>query len=79
MIHADGQASLCFLDWDKRMFIGDARNQTAWRIWNSPDIKAYQREMLQGIKTGICSKCDQLKAGMPVNLDAHAGELLNKL
>lgn len=79
MIHADGKASLCFLDWDKRLLIGDAKQQTIKEIWNSHTLKAYQIEMLQNIKTGICSSCDQLKAGMPVNLDDYADDILQRI
>lgn len=78
MIHSDGQASLCFLDWDKRLLIGDVKCQTVRQIWNSMDLKYFRFGMLKGIKNDICAKCDQLKAGMPVNLDDYADDILNR-
>jgi MoaA/NifB/PqqE/SkfB family radical SAM enzyme len=79
MIHADGKASLCFLDWDKRMIIGDARIQTARHIWNDLDLRSYRVESLLGESNSICANCDQLRAGMPVKLDEHAAEILKKI
>jgi MoaA/NifB/PqqE/SkfB family radical SAM enzyme len=77
--HADGQVSVCFLDWDKRMIIGDARHQSMKKIWDSDAFKKFRVDMLRGETNNICSGCDQLKRGMPVNLDAQAEEILKRI
>lgn len=79
MIQPDGYASLCFLDWDKRMIIGDLTNQSVKEIWNSDILKKYRINMLNGIKNNICKNCDQLKAGMPVHLDSYRIQLLERI
>jgi MoaA/NifB/PqqE/SkfB family radical SAM enzyme len=80
-IQSDGQASVCFLDWDKRMIIGDARYQSVKNIWNGERMKAFQKDMLRGRRSEhiICSQCDQLSGGMPENLDSQVEEILKRL
>jgi radical SAM protein with 4Fe4S-binding SPASM domain len=75
MIQSGGEVSLCFLDWDKQMLIGDVNKQSVKEIWNSHELKKYQIDMLDNVKNNICRNCDQLKAGMPVNLDVYRNKL----
>lgn len=79
MIQPSGEVSVCFLDWDKRMIVGDVREDPISRIWRSGVLRDFQKSMLRGVKNDICANCDQLRAGMPVNLDAHAAEILQKI
>jgi MoaA/NifB/PqqE/SkfB family radical SAM enzyme len=79
MIQSSGAASLCFLDWDQKMIIGDARHQTVKEIWDSPAFHKIRIDMLTGQKHPICASCDQLKAGMPVNLDDYAVKILERI
>lgn len=79
MIQSSGEVSVCFLDWDKRMVIGDVRDDSIFRIWQSDVLRDFQKNMLRGIKNGICSTCDQLRAGMPVNLDVYADEIVKRI
>lgn len=77
-IQPNGEVSVCFLDWDKRMVVGDVREQSIKTIWDSNLLRSFRVGMLLGQKNSICANCDQLRAGMPVNLDAHAAEILSK-
>jgi MoaA/NifB/PqqE/SkfB family radical SAM enzyme len=79
MIHPDGQASLCFLDWNKKMIIGDTTENSVKEIWDSPILHSYRIGMLMDIKIDICRNCNQLKAGMPVNLDDHKEKILKRI
>lgn len=79
MVQPGGEVSACFLDWDKQLLIGDTNHDSLKTIWNSPTLESFRKDMLRGIKTPICANCDQLKAGMPVNLDPYAPEILARL
>ncbi|MFA5422219.1 MAG: radical SAM/SPASM domain-containing protein [Bacilli bacterium] len=79
MIQPSGEVSVCFLDWDKRMVVGDVREHSVKTIWDSNLLRSFRVEMLLGQRNSICMNCDQLSAGMPVNLDAHAAEILQKI
>lgn len=78
-IHANGETSVCFLDWNKKMIIGDVRYQSIQEIWNGNKFKEFRINMLCGIKNDICARCDQLVRGMPVDIDVAAKNILRKI
>ena len=81
MIHADGIASSCFLDWNKKLVIGDAKNESLKDLWNGRLMNYLRTTMLLKKRKfhPICCDCDQLAAGMPVDLDDHAEEIKLRL
>jgi len=79
LIQPDGKISLCFLDWNKKMIIGDTGKQSVKDAWTSELFNKIRIDMLEGKKNNICQKCSQLKAGMPVNLDPYKSELLKRM
>ena len=78
-IQHSGAVSLCFLDWDKQLLIGDVRESSIYDIFHGETLKTIQKNMLKGQKPDICKKCNQLKFGMAVNLDPYAGEILKRM
>jgi MoaA/NifB/PqqE/SkfB family radical SAM enzyme len=80
-VHWDGVVSACFLDWDKRIVIGDAKADSLKSIWNGASLRGLRKAMLCGKRHGtpICQDCDQLVAGQPENIDHLAEELLEKI
>ena len=80
-IQADGQVSVCFLDWNKKMVVGDVKGNTIKEIWNSEKFKNFQLMMLKGKRKNhpICKNCEQLKFGMPVDLDPYSHEILKRI
>jgi len=78
MIHADGIVSKCFLDWNKKMIVGNANKESIEKIWNGPAMYEARVRMLEGDPPEICKQCQQLKAGMPVDLDHDKDELLRR-
>ncbi|ATX78641.1 radical SAM additional 4Fe4S-binding SPASM domain-containing protein [Mariprofundus aestuarium] len=80
-VNADGLVSSCFLDWGRKLLIGDANKQTLQEIWNSGALNALRRQHLEGrrCENGVCSQCGQLTHCLPDNIDAHRAELLPKL
>jgi len=81
LIHADGYASSCFLDWNKKMIIGDVKNESVYSLWNDKSFNSLRKMMLSKERKNhvLCSSCSQLRAGMPVNLDQYAKDILERL
>ena len=78
-INSDGLASACFLDWNRKLIIGDAKTESVKDIWNGI-ILQYQLMNLDGNRKdhNICKDCSQLSHGMPVDLDKYRKELREK-
>ncbi|MFP3041949.1 radical SAM protein [Treponema primitia] len=76
-INSDGTYSLCFLDWARKMLLGNAGTRTPKQIWNSSELREYQSMFLRKERKShlICTDCGQMRQGQPDNLDAFADEL----
>lgn len=79
-VNSDGTISLCFLDWHRKLVIGDAKTESVKDVWSSDKIKEYQKLFLKGGRKShpICSDCGQLRQGQPDDIDEFANELLRK-
>jgi len=80
-INSDGLASACFLDWSKKLIIGDVNKESVKDIWNGEKLLNYQKMFLRKERKGhpFCGKCGQMSHGLPDNIDPYAEELLSKL
>lgn len=80
-INSDGTVSTCFLDWSRKLIIGDAKVQSVKSIWIGKAMREYQRMFLEARRKEhpVCRDCGQLTHGMPDNIDAHREVLLQKL
>jgi len=80
-INSDGLASLCFLDWSRKLIIGDARKESVKDIWKSQKLIDYQKMFLEKKRKEhpVCRDCGQLSHGLPDDIDAYAEELLKKI
>ena len=80
-INSDGTASTCFLDWARKLIIGDTKVQSVREIWNGDKLFEYQKMFLSMKRKGrpVCGECGQLSHGRPDNIDPYADELLKKL
>jgi len=79
-IHSDGQVSACFLDWSKKLLIGDINQTNLVDIWNSYRINNLRKLMLKMLRFShpICKSCQQLVSGQPVDLDKYSEDLLRR-
>ena len=79
-VNADGLISSCFLDWGRKLMIGDVRQQSMKEIWNSDRMNALRLQHLEGRRreNGVCGNCGQLSHCLPDNIDAHRPPLLVK-
>ena len=80
-INSDGSASACFLDWARKLIIGDARSESVKDIWNGEKLLNYQKMFLKKKRKEhpVCRDCGQMSHGLPDDIDAYAEELLDKL
>ena len=79
-INSTGIASACYLDWERKLIIGDANKETVKDIWNSKEMNDLRKLFLRKERKShpICKDCGQLTHGMPDNIDDYAEELLKK-
>lgn len=77
-VNSSGSVSLCFLDWSRKLLIGNIREQSLKQLWDSEQMNVYRRMFLEGNrkKCNVCKDCGQLKGGMPDNIDSYREDLL---
>ena len=77
-VNADGLVSSCFLDWGRKLIIGDARQESLKRIWHSDKMNALRRQHLEGrrMENPVCSQCGQLSHCLPDSIDDYRNKLL---
>jgi radical SAM protein with 4Fe4S-binding SPASM domain len=80
-VNSDGSVSLCFLDWARKLLIGDARKESLKEIWNGKVLFQHRRKHLLGKRkeNPICAACGQLSHCLPDNIDPYTDKLLEKL
>jgi radical SAM protein with 4Fe4S-binding SPASM domain len=79
-VNADGLVSSCFLDWGRKLIIGDVRQQSMKEIWTSEKMNALRLQHLEGRRrqNGVCGNCGQLSHCLPDNIDKHRPMLLER-
>jgi len=80
-INSDGSASACFLDWSRKLIIGDVKTENVKDIWNGVKLLSYQNMFLKKKRKDhhICCNCGQMSHGLPDNIDEYAQMLLKRL
>jgi len=80
-INSDGLASVCFLDWGRKLIVGDTKLESVQEIWNGKLMRAYRKMFLDGNRKlhKVCGNCGQMTHGLPDDLDPHRELLLQKL
>ncbi|MEK9684953.1 MAG: radical SAM/SPASM domain-containing protein [Rhodospirillaceae bacterium] len=58
-VNSDGLVSVCFLDWSRKLIIGDVKIQSVKDVWQSSKMKQYQKMFLEGKIDShtICCNC----------------------
>jgi MoaA/NifB/PqqE/SkfB family radical SAM enzyme len=80
-INSNGLASACFLDWGRKLIVGDAKKSSLKSIWNSPEYQRLRIQNLQGLRCEhpVCKTCGQLSHCLPDNIDPYREEILARL
>ena len=79
-LNSDGQASLCFLDWSRKLIIGDSKTESVKDIWLGDKMREYQKMFLRHERKNhsVCGNCGQMSHGMPDDIDKYSENLLRK-
>ncbi|MEA5115136.1 MAG: radical SAM protein [Geobacteraceae bacterium] len=79
-VNSDGTVSLCFLDWSRKLIVGDVRNESLKDIWNGERLLRYRINHLRGKRKedSVCGVCGQLTHCQPDNIDPYAEMLLKR-
>jgi radical SAM protein with 4Fe4S-binding SPASM domain len=80
-INSDGKVSLCFLDWSRKLILGDLNKESFKDIWNGEALFEYRRMHLLNKRKEhpICGACGQLSHCLPDDIDPYAVMLLKRL
>ena len=80
-INSNGTASLCFLDWSRKLIIGNVKRESVKDIWNGEKLLDYQKMFLMKKRKEhpVCSDCGQMSHGLPDDIDAYTDMLLERL
>lgn len=80
-VNSDGSVSLCFLDWARKLLIGDVRKQTLKEIWEGEALFQHQINNLRGKRKEnvVCGQCGQLSHCLPDNIDPYTDTLAERL
>ncbi|MDX2095219.1 MAG: radical SAM/SPASM domain-containing protein [Alphaproteobacteria bacterium] len=80
-VNSDGTVSLCFLDWARKLVIGDTRTQSLKSIWEGEALFQHRLAHLQGNRKAnpVCAACGQLSHCMPDSIDPYRAMLAEKL
>jgi radical SAM protein with 4Fe4S-binding SPASM domain len=80
-VNTDGTVSVCFLDWARKLSVGDTRLASLKSIWQGESMQQHRIAHLQGRRkeNPTCAACGQLSHCMPDNIDAYRVLLLPKV
>lgn len=80
-INSDGKISLCFLDWSRKLILGDVLTQSVKSIWSGKEINEYRKMFLRHERKNhpVCGDCGQLSHGMPDNIDEFSSDILQRI
>ena len=79
-VNADGLVSSCFLDWERKLIVGDVRQENLVDIWSSDAFNQLRLQHLEGkrCENAVCQNCGQLSHCLPDNIDPYQQVLLQK-
>jgi nucleoside-diphosphate-sugar epimerase/MoaA/NifB/PqqE/SkfB family radical SAM enzyme len=80
-VNAEGLVSLCFLDWARKLLIGDVRTESLAEIWNGENLHRHRLAHLEGRRKDdpFCGQCGQLSHCSPDNIDPYVQTIRDNL
>lgn len=79
VIHSDLKVSVCCVDWDKQLLIGDLATELLADIWRGPKLRQIQIAHLEGRRSSLpgCATCTYLHTA-PDSVDALSADEFKK-
>ena len=80
-VNANGDICPCFIDWEHKNILGNAKVDSVYEIWHSPKLTRMRIDHLQKNRKAypLCAECGQLKYGEPDCIDEYRDEILGRL
>lgn len=80
-INSNGTVSLCFLDWNHKMILGDLNDTDFKDIWCGNALRDIRINHLVNHRMTypLCKECGQLSHGAPDDIDEHAPIILSRI
>jgi radical SAM protein with 4Fe4S-binding SPASM domain len=80
-VNADGTVSQCFLDWNYSNVMGNLKTDDIVDVWRGRKFRDIREVHLSKERFNMyfCKDCQQLKYGMPDNIDPYADEILRRI
>jgi radical SAM protein with 4Fe4S-binding SPASM domain len=80
-INSDGTVSPCYIDWNRKLIIGDVRKQSLVDIWNGEALRELRFSHLRLEHGGnpTCGSCGEIRLNQPDNIDEYRQQILAKL
>ena len=80
-VNSDGSVSLCFLDWARKLVVGDVCKESLKEIWEGESLFGHQLAHLRGRRkeNAVCGQCSQLSHCLPDNIDPYVDMLAGRL
>ena len=80
-VNTDGSVSSCFLDWSRKLVVGNIVKESLKDIWEGDKMNELRILMLEKKRNqhSICCHCGQMSHGMPDDIDASSALLLKKM
>lgn len=79
-VNFDGRVSICCVDWSLSTLVGDLSKESLKDLWHGERLFEFRKMHLTGNRhlNKACGDCFA-RNGLPDNIDAYAGEILEKL
>lgn len=80
-VQANGQVSACFMDWDRKLIVGDIHKESLRDIWNGSKLNALRVSHLKynGDAHQSCRTCGQIIYGQADNIEPCRERLLKEM
>jgi len=81
IVNYDGTVALCCTDWQRKELIGNAKDESLYKIWNGEQLRKIQLKHLNGERENIdlCEGCTTLCTSTIDDIDKYRFEILERM
>jgi MoaA/NifB/PqqE/SkfB family radical SAM enzyme len=79
-VNSDGTVSACYVDWNRKLLLGDLNNESLAEIWNGDKLRDLRLRhlRLELPNIPVCSGCNEIKMNQIETIDEDRKEVLKK-
>ncbi|MDR0917878.1 MAG: SPASM domain-containing protein [Oscillospiraceae bacterium] len=77
-VNSDGTVSACYVDWNRKVLVGDAKNESLVDIWNGEKLRDLRLRhlRLELPNIPVCQSCNEVKLNQIETIDCDREEIL---